>query len=82
LLNLLAPRASLSGLALATHGIGILLLIHPYRSKRKKLLDLCSITVIIEEGTPSFHGVENLVPCIEIMAALGSRDGISIRIRN
>jgi hypothetical protein len=25
-----------------------------------KMLDLCSITVIMEEGTPSFHGVENL----------------------
>jgi hypothetical protein len=36
----------------------------------------------MKEGTPSFHGRENLVPCIEIIAALGSRDGISIRIRN
>jgi hypothetical protein len=36
----------------------------------------------MEEGTPSFHGMENLVPCIEIITALGSRDGIFIRILN
>lgn len=46
---------------------------------RKKLLDLCSITVIMKEGTPSFHGMENLVPYIEIMAGLGSKEGISIK---
>jgi len=33
----------------------------------------------MKEGTPSFHGMENLVPYIEIMAGLGSKEGISIK---